>query len=152
MNLNHQLIFANRVQGMNALVSLIGGGQMDTKDVRFMQSTHRFFTADGEDITNKLYRADKKANWSGFDETFDNERLSVERYMREHNGQLPPNIGSSSVFWNLGKQLVTDPLGAPLDAADTFVENTLKSVVSSSAVWVVGGLVLAYLLASKHLK
>jgi len=36
-----------------------------------------------------------------------------------------------------GEQVATDPLAAPLAAADTFTTNTLKSLFSSWTVWVV---------------
>lgn len=36
--------------------------------------------------------------------------------------------GSTSTFWNFGAQLATDPLAAPLDAANTALANSVASV------------------------
>lgn len=127
--------------------TLIDGRTVAMGDIIFNAEIHHFYLGN-EDITNLLKRADKR-QFSGFDEVTDNDRIYVEKYMREHNGELPPEVGSSSVWWNFKELLITDPLGAPLEALDSGVKKLwassgIKVIVAAVAVLVVVVLVVKF--------
>lgn len=149
MNLHASPFVTPRVSGMGALVSFLDNRSADTGNINFDRGTYHFTLRDtGEDVTNQIRRADKEANWAGFDAATDNERLYVEKYIREH-GTLPPDVGPTSTWAVLLNNLATDPLGAPLEV----VNNAWNDVVNSSGVKgfaLVGGLALVlYLVLRK---
>ena len=109
---------------------------MDSDFVRFEPQIYHFFLgsgADAQDITHLIRRADKEAMIPGFDVEFDNERLYVEKYVREH-GKLPPDVGTNSIWgawWDLIRR---DPLGAGIE----MVGDATKSVGNWSTMILLG--------------
>ena len=116
-------------------ISLIDGRKVDMDAVTFGKDYHFFLNA--EDITNQIRRADK-AKFPGFDIEVDNERIYVEKYVRQH-GTLPPEVGSDSIWWNFKEQILTDPLDAPLEALDAGV----NKLFASSGIKIIAGVLVA---------
>jgi hypothetical protein len=131
------------------MIQLLDGRQVDGSNVFFDDSNYSFkLGGTGEDIT-RLIRAVDKQTFSGFDQTVYNEIVYVQGYQRTHNGQLPPNVGSTSTWANFVNQLVTDPLAAPLDTLDS----TVSQIFSSSGVktlLIAVALILAVVLVAKN--
>lgn len=127
--------------------TLLDGRTVAMGDITFNPAIHHFYLGT-EDITSQLKRADK-LQFDGFDTETENSRLFVEKYMREHNGQLPPEVGSTSVWWQFKELLITDPLGAPLDALDSGIQKLwsstgIKVMVAVAVVAVVVVLVVKF--------
>lgn len=150
MNLNVSPIISARVNALGALITLLDNRTVDTDNVSFNRDIYHFRLNDtGEDITAKIRRRDKENNWTGFDATKDNERLYVENYVLEH-GVLPPTVGSTSTWAVLANQLLTDPLGAPLEAADAAWEQVVSSTGVKGLLLVGGGLLALYFLVLRR--
>jgi hypothetical protein len=127
--------------------TLLDGRTVAMGDIVFNPAIHHFYLGN-EDITGLLKRADK-LQFDGFDTETENSRLYVEKYIREHNGALPPEIGSTSVWWQFKELLINDPLGAPLDALDSGISKLwsstgIKVIVAAVAVLVVVVLVVKF--------
>ena len=76
-------------------LTLLDLRQVDTGSISFNNANYHFVDkTTGEDITNLITRADKVANWSGFDVYKDNSRLSAEQpATRNLTGQPQVTIG-----------------------------------------------------------
>lgn len=105
------------------IVSYVNGEVADVTGVLFDYETYQF-TLNGRNITNLLRRADKLELIEGFDVVKENERIFIEKYLRE-NGRLPPQIGPTSTWKIFENLILTDPLDAPLDALDNAVDNAI---------------------------
>ena len=106
------------------MLTLISGRQIDIAGLHLDRSSYRVYYG-GEDITNDMRQADKVRIFPGFDRSKDNERAYSDRYAQEHGGNRPAPTGSTSVLVNFARQIVTDPLAAPLDYADEKVTGRL---------------------------
>lgn len=118
-------------------VTLLSGEQVDSKDVSFDPGSYHF-TANGEDITDQLYQADKRVlGGDAYDVTKDDIRLSNEK----HPGLN--QAGSTSTVENF--------LGN-MDASISSIGTTISGIGTSStsvltpiALIIVGAIVLIVL-------
>jgi hypothetical protein len=98
---------------------LIDGSTVNSADVQLANDNWHFSQiSNGRDLTYLLYTRDKNT-FPGFDIVTYNNSLSGR-----------PDPGSTSILGTLGNQLLTDPLGAPLDALNSGV----KQIFASSGV------------------
>ncbi len=104
------------------MITLTDGRQVDESHIVFDRATYHF-TINSEDITNLIKPSDKMSNWNDFDISIDNTRLYNER----RGGVGPVDNLNDSTTSILTDQLLTDPLGAPLDALDKGVNQIIKS-------------------------
>lgn len=125
------------------MITLLDDRVINPDEVTFNRNIYHF-TYRGEDITNLIRRADKRAMVDNFDDDIENQRLYVEKYVRE-NGVLPPEVGSTSTWAIFFDQLATDPLDAPLDALDTAVEKAFSSS-GFRTLAIIGGLLVVVVL------
>ena len=134
-------------------ITLLDGRVIDIAAINFDPSDYSFsvWYADGngkENITTLIRRADKM-RFAGFDGDFYNNLLYVQKYQREHNGQLPPEVGSTSIWGNFVQQILTDPLAAPLETLDNFVDQIFSSKGVLVIVGVSAGLLILYIAAKR---
>lgn len=129
-------------------ITLLDGRSTDTGSIRWDKSSYHFYLG-SEDVTNLINRADKVANWSGFDVYKDNSRLSAEQPATRQNQGLPPlTLGPvedlpTGAGYIAGETLV----GTASDlarGAGSYIQTTTNTLV----IFGVAGLV-AYLLLSK---
>jgi len=120
-------------------IELLDGSTVDTDFLRFDEEHYHFYLGSGgnaQDLTDLIRRADKLAIVEDFDVEKENERIYVEKYWREHK-ELPPEIGSDSVWWNFTEQILTDPLDAPFKAGLGWLTSTTTGqlIMLAGAIW-----------------
>jgi len=120
-----------------ATILLTTGRAVPVPFIEFDRASHRFFYS-GADITDGIRRADKIAYFGG--QGFDVEQDNLRLYGEKNPGAAA--TGSTSIFDAFWGQILTDPLAAPLDYADTAVSTTVRSTTGKLllAGLVVGGL------------
>ncbi len=116
-------------------ITLISGRVVDSDVVDFDPATH-LFTLEGQDITDDIKRNDKR-KFVGFSDEQENLR-----WFKKNNPNAP-ETGSTSTLGLFWDQITTDPLDAPLDAADAAVQDILgrtstKIILGGIALVVVG--------------
>ncbi len=122
------------------ILTTISGRHIESDAVEFDSSTYHFLY-NSEDITDDLFRADKRT-FSGFSDDIENERKYKEKYARDHGGTSAPVVGSTSTLDIFANQILTDPLAAPVDAIDSAVKKlTNSSGIKTLAI--VGVLIIA---------
>ena len=134
-------------------ITLLDSRVIDIAAINFDPSDYSFtvWYADGngkENITTLIRRADK-LRFADFDGDFYNNLLYVQKYQREHNGQLPPDVGSTSIWANFVEQILTDPLAAPLATLDNLVDQIFSSTGVKTILIVAGGLLILYIVAKR---
>lgn len=116
------------------------------REITFDEGTYHFY-ATGLDITNNLRRADKLRLVPDFDIERENYRLSAESGAGAQYGDEPLNESTIKEF---GKQIVNDPLSAPLEALDKGVTQIFSSSgVRTLLIVGIAGVVLYFALKSK---
>jgi len=134
-------------------ITLLDGRVIDADAIVFDPSDYSFsvWYADGngkENITTLIRRADK-FRFAGFDGDFYNNLLYVQAYQRRHNGALPPELDLDSTWTNFVQQILTDPLAAPLETLDNFVDQIFSSKGVLIIVGVSAGLLILYIAAKR---
>lgn len=125
-------------------IKLIDGRIIPWEDIRLEKNNWQFSRkSTGEDLTRQIRLADKREGWAEYDNEAYNRYLSGGKDAKD----LPTNV--TGIFT---KQILTDPLAAPADAAAGAVK-TLKETVTSpkfliiaglATVLLIGGLVIYY--------
>lgn len=124
-------------------IKLLDGTTIDSAFLRFDPTYYQFYLgqgADSQNLTNLIVRLDKMAIVPDFDIEKENERVYVEKYYEEH-GQLPPEIGSDSVWVNFF-ELVRDDL--------TSVPEPTTQKATVGAIGIALGFYLAWLWFKKR--
>ena len=91
-------------------------------EIRFDPATYHFFHGD-RDITNDIPRSEKLRTIPGFDIERENIRLSNELGAQTGLGDEPLNESTLKEF---GKQILTDPLGAPMESLSNVADKFFK--------------------------
>jgi hypothetical protein len=121
-------------------ITLSDGTIVPVDSINFDSDTYHFYL-NSQDITNLISRADKIANWTAFDPSVDNTRLSNERTGGTGPvDNLPTN--TTGIFID---QILTDPLAAPADAISGAIDSVKKSFQSPVTWLVVGGIAVVLL-------
>lgn len=108
-------------------IELLDGRMVDSGDLSINRTTYRVTNDDtAEDVTALVKQSDKVKVFWNFDRQRDNERASDDAAAAR--GEAPVRVGSTSIFGNFVEQIVTDPLAAPLEAADRTIARTTKSI------------------------
>jgi hypothetical protein len=115
------------------IVTLLDGRTVDSRDLSLNRDSYRVTYLGTEDVTRNMRQSDKVSVFSGFSRERDNIRSSDDSRIAQN---LPPvQVGSTSILANFTRQIVTDPLAAPLDYADDkitgrlFKSSTVRLVV-----------------------
>lgn len=134
-------------------ITLTDGTIVSTNDVVFDSGSYRFYYGD-QDITSLIHQRDKLNNWSEFDPktaslfAYNQQQIALNKPKNTVDPYDTTGAGTSTAG-NLWDQLTTDPLAAPLEAADrevkTLTANSLKSVFGSITGWLVLGAIGLYL-------
>lgn len=116
------------------MITLLDKRQVEESEFAFNKSNYHFtLRRTGEDVTNLIAREDKRALVPGFDDTKENYRLSVEKPVSGGGRQASENdlegatTNTAEIF---GRQIIDDPLEAPLETLDSGV----KKILSSSGI------------------
>lgn len=122
-------------------ITLLDGTSVPVASIVFDPTTYHFFL-NSQDVTDLISRADKIANWSGFDPTVDNTRLAN---LQTSGNDVPEENLPTNVTGILVNQLLTDPLAAPANAISSGIAS-IKSSFQSPVTWlVVGGIAVVLL-------
>jgi hypothetical protein len=113
------------------MITLLDGRQIEESDLAFNKASYHFtLRKSGEDITNDISREDKRRIVPGFDDTKENYRLSVEKPATGGGRQASEKdlegatTNTAEIF---GRQILEEPLEAPLQTLDSGVKRVLSS-------------------------
>lgn len=116
-------------------IRLLDSRIIPSEDIRLERNKWQFTRiSSGEDLTKQIRRVDKET-FAGYDNAAYNRYLSGGLGAEE----LPTNV--TGIFT---KQILTDPLAAPADAASKAVDS-VKAAVKSPWTWAAVGLVVVVL-------
>lgn len=116
-----------------AQIQFIDGTTADTGKITFDPKSYHFAMA-GQDVTNSIRFSDKEKYWSNFDGTTDLYRITNEK----NGGFGPAPALNESTLAEFGHLLATDPLSAPLAAAN----KGFNQAFANPFFWKVGAVAL----------
>lgn len=119
----------NLFQGFNdQTITLIDGRTFSTSDIVYNPLGPSWqIAATGEDITWNITHADK-VNVYGLSDAYVNE-LAYER--ANPHAPPPPSAQSQSIASVFTHQILTDPLGAPIDTLGNIAHNTTSDIAKN---------------------
>lgn len=118
-------------------ITLIDGGTIDSAFLRFDPSTYQFYLGQGsnaQNLTDQITRLDKMGMVPNFDIEFENDRIYVANYVKQH-GKLPPEVGSDSVWWNFFENVRDDLASEPDPTAQKATIGALGIALGFYLAW-----------------